>query len=28
VLLLLTYEYGVRYTVIGRVLNGPRRRAS
>lgn len=26
--LLLTYEYGVRYTVIGRVLNGPRQRAS
>jgi hypothetical protein len=26
-LLLLTYEYGVRYTVIGRLLNGPRTRA-
>jgi len=26
--LLLTYEYGVRYTLIGRVLNGPRQRAS
>ena len=24
--LLLTYEYGVRYTVIGRLLNGPRTR--
>ena len=24
--LLLTYEYGVRYTVIGRILNGPRHR--
>jgi hypothetical protein len=23
--LLLTYEYGVRYTLIGRLLNGPRR---
>jgi fucose 4-O-acetylase-like acetyltransferase len=26
--LLLTYEYGVRYTLIGRILNGPRQRAS
>jgi peptidoglycan/LPS O-acetylase OafA/YrhL len=26
--LLLTYEYGVRYTFIGRILNGPRRRPS
>lgn len=26
VFLLLTYEYGVRYTAIGRLLNGPRRR--
>lgn len=26
--LLLTYEYAVRYTVIGRLLNGPRTRAS
>lgn len=26
--LLLTYEYGVRYTVIGRLLNGPRFRTS
>ncbi|MCA9137423.1 MAG: acyltransferase family protein [Planctomycetales bacterium] len=25
--LLLTYEYGVRYTLIGRILNGPRQRA-
>ena len=25
-LLLLTYEYGVRYTAIGRLLNGPRTR--
>ncbi|MCA9059331.1 MAG: acyltransferase family protein [Planctomycetaceae bacterium] len=25
-LLLLTYEYGVRYTLIGRTLNGPRSR--
>ena len=28
VFLLLTYEYGVRYTAIGRILNGPRRKAS
>ncbi len=27
-LLLLTYEYGVRYTLIGRILNGPRRRTA
>ncbi len=26
VLLLITYEFGVRYTIIGRVLNGPRYR--
>lgn len=26
--LLLTYEYGVRYTLIGRLLNGPRTRPS
>ena len=26
--LLLTYEYGVRYTVIGRLLNGPRTRTA
>ena len=26
--LLLTYEYGVRYTVIGRLLNGPRTRSA
>ncbi len=26
--LLLTYEYGVRYTLIGRILNGPRRRTA
>ena len=26
--LLLTYEYGVRYTLIGRILNGPRQRPS
>lgn len=26
--LLLTYEYGVRYTIIGRILNGPRQRPS
>ncbi len=26
--LLLTYEYGVRYTIIGRILNGPRQRTS
>ncbi|WP_372896141.1 acyltransferase family protein [Stieleria sp.] len=26
--LLLTYEYGVRYTIIGRILNGPRKRAA
>ncbi|MCS7468115.1 acyltransferase family protein [Stieleria sp. ICT_E10.1] len=26
--LLLTYEYGVRYTIIGRILNGPRERTS
>lgn len=26
--LLLTYEYGVRYTVVGRLLNGPRTRPS
>ena len=26
--LLLTYEYGVRYTLIGRILNGPRQRTS
>ncbi len=26
--LLVTYEYGVRYTVIGRLLNGPRTRTS
>jgi peptidoglycan/LPS O-acetylase OafA/YrhL len=26
VLLLLSYEYGVRYTIIGRILNGPRQR--
>lgn len=26
--LLLTYEYGVRYTLIGRILNGPRQRSS
>lgn len=26
--LLLTYEYGVRYTFIGRILNGPRQRVS
>ena len=24
--LLLTYEYGIRYTVIGRLMNGPRTR--
>ncbi|KAA5545503.1 acyltransferase family protein [Roseiconus nitratireducens] len=26
-LLLLTYEYGVRYTIIGRILNGSRQRS-
>ncbi len=26
--LLMTYEYGVRYTLIGRILNGPRIRSS
>lgn len=26
--LLLTYQYGVRYTLIGRILNGPRQRTS
>ena len=26
--LMVTYEYGVRYTVIGRLLNGPRTRTS
>jgi peptidoglycan/LPS O-acetylase OafA/YrhL len=26
--LLLAYEYGVRYTVIGRLLNGPRTRTT
>ena len=26
-LLLVTYEYGVRYTIIGRTLNGPRQRS-
>ncbi len=26
--LLITYAYGVRYTPIGRLLNGPRTRAS
>ena len=26
-LLLLTYQFGVRYTVIGRLLNGPRSKA-
>ncbi|WP_160149358.1 acyltransferase family protein [Roseiconus lacunae] len=26
VFLLMTYEYGVRYTIIGRMLNGPRQR--
>ncbi|PAY17370.1 glucan biosynthesis protein [Rhodopirellula sp. SM50] len=26
--LLLSYEYGVRYTIIGRILNGPRKRAA
>ncbi len=28
VLLLVTYEYGVRYTPIGRLLNGPRTRSA
>ncbi|WP_182870112.1 acyltransferase family protein [Rhodopirellula sp. JC639] len=27
-ILLLTYQYGVRYTVIGRTLNGPRQRSA
>ncbi len=27
-LLLVTYEYGVRYTVVGRLLNGPRQRTA
>ena len=26
--LLLTYEYGVQYTLIGRILNGPRQRTT